>query len=138
MLCFIFMSSGLLICYFTTSIYSYIIPAILFGAGTGLRTLVNSFLMVELLPNNYGLAAGLGNCGGAFSIVFWGWTGQMIINDENIKPQLEVKEYNRVVHYFDDTVTDRTQTFFITTFMISALAFFLPILVKKPFGQHSI
>jgi MFS family permease len=123
-LSFVFMSSALLMCYFSTSIWGFVIPAVLFGSATALRTLINSFSMIELMPDNYALAAGLGNCGGAFSILFWGWISLLVMNPDNERPDLETREYTRTVYYIGEEVTSQVPKFFLVTMFISIIAGF--------------
>lgn len=89
---------------------------------------MNSFIMVEYLPNNYGLAAGLGNCGGAFAITFWSWTSLLILNPENYKPSFKIKEYEREVYYFGTEITSRFTTYCLTISIIAFCGILLPVM----------
>lgn len=138
-ICFLFQSSGLFMCYFTTSIYGFIIPVIFFGTATGLRTLVNSFLMIALLPNNFGFAAGLGNAGGAFSIVYWSYLSLSILNPHNKHPTIIVQEGERTLRYFDSEITNQVPNFFVIAGIIALIAgIFQPLQVKNPPNQKSL
>jgi MFS family permease len=54
---------GWLICSISTTIWGFIISALLWGISMGVRYLMCSFFMVELLPENYAMAVGLSNIG---------------------------------------------------------------------------
>jgi hypothetical protein len=60
-----------LICYMSTTIWGFIFPALLWGIAIALRFLTCSFYMVELMPDNYALAVGLGNLSAPTSYIFW-------------------------------------------------------------------
>jgi MFS family permease len=76
------------ICSVSTTIYGFIIPAVLWGIAMALRSLTCSFFMVELMPENYAMAAGLGNIGGPVSILFWGWAPLLLANPNNDSPDI--------------------------------------------------
>jgi len=48
------------------------------------------------MPNNYGLAGGIGSCGVSLSVLFWGLIGRIIINPDNLPADFELIEGARV------------------------------------------
>jgi hypothetical protein len=87
-------------------------PCVLFGIAYSMRILTCSFYMVELMPDNYALAASLGSIGGSFSLLFWGWLPQLIANPNNASPDIEIREYSRTAYYFGEAVTSRVPFLF--------------------------
>lgn len=115
-------ATGSFICMNSTTIWGFVIPSMLFGIGVALRILSCSFFMVEIMPNNYALAAGLGNVGAALTPTFWGWVPLFITNPNNSSPDIEVVEHSRISYYFGDAVASKVPDLFFATMMISLVA----------------
>jgi MFS family permease len=112
------------ICSISTTIWGFIIPAVLFGVAEALRSLTCSFFMVEIMPGNYALAAGLGNIGTSFGILFWGWVPLLVANPNNTTADIEIREHSRTAFYFGDAVTSRVPYLFQVIMMIAIVAVF--------------
>ncbi len=129
----IFGAIGSIICVNSTSIWGFVIPAMLWGTGVALRILTCSFFMVEIMPNNYALAAGLGNVGAALTPTFWGWVPLLITNPSNISPDIEIREHSRTAYYFGEAVTSKVPDLFLAVTIISLVGSIMPlILIKNP------
>jgi MFS family permease len=111
-LALLLMATGTFICSISTTIWGFVIPALLFGISEALRGLTSSFFMVELMPDDYAMAVGLGNVGGAFSILFWGWVPHLVANPDNASPDIEIREHRRTAYYFGEAVTSRVPFLF--------------------------
>ena len=68
--------------------------------------------MVELMPDKYAMAAGLGNIGTSFGILFWGWVALLLANPNNESPDIEIRENSRMAYYFGEAVASRVPYFF--------------------------
>jgi MFS family permease len=115
-------ATGTIICVNTTSIWGFVIPAMLWGTGVALRILTCSFFMVEIMPNNYALAAGLGNVGAALTPTFWGWVPLLITNPDNNRPDIEIREISRTSYYFGEAVTSKVPDLFLAVTIITLVA----------------
>lgn len=101
------------------------------GIAIALRSLACSFFMIELLPDNYALAVGLGNIGCAFSTIFWSWVPLLVINPDNATAGIKIREYNRAAYYFGEAVTTRVPYLFRVITIISIVAVLLPLLLIR-------
>jgi MFS family permease len=120
----VLMATGMIICSISTTIWGFIIPAVLFGIATGLRCLTCTFFMVELMPDNYALAVGLSNLGGSLSLLYWGWVPLLVANPNNDLADIEIREHSRTAYYFGEAVTSRVPYLFQVMTMIAILAVF--------------
>ncbi len=80
-----------------------------------------SFFMVELMPDNYALAVGLGNLGQSFSLLYWGWVPLLIANPNNDLAEIEIREHSRTAYYFGEAVTSRMADFFQVTMTMATV-----------------
>jgi hypothetical protein len=71
-----------------------------------------SFFMVELMPKNYALAAGLGNIGEPFSILFWSLAPLLLANPNNDSPDIKIRKNSMTEYYFGEAVTSRVPFLF--------------------------
>jgi predicted MFS family arabinose efflux permease len=123
-LALVLMATGMLICSISITIWGFIIPAVLFGIADALRCLICSFFMVELMPENYALAAGLGNIGGPFALLFWSWTPLQVVNPNNASPDIEITEVTRTAYYFGEAVISKVPYLFQVVMLIAIVASF--------------
>jgi MFS family permease len=111
-----------LICCMSTTIWGFIFPALLWGIGGALRYLTCSFFMVELMPDRYAFAVGLGNFGAPLSILFWAWAALLIVNPNNDSPDIEIIKKSTTAHYFGQAVISRIPDFFQATLIMATVA----------------
>jgi len=100
-------SLGWFIYYYSTSMWILIIASICLGASTSLRQLVVSFIMIEILPNNTGLAAGLAAMSSSFSVALYSSFGEYVMNPHKKNPSIQIIEGERVAKYFDHGVASQ-------------------------------
>ena len=117
-------ATGWFICCVSTTIYGFIIPALLWGISLAVRLLTCSFFMVELMPENYAFAAGLSSIGAPLSILFWGWAPQLLLNPNNDIPEIKIREHSRTAYYFGEAVTSRMPGLFQVMSIVATVAMF--------------
>jgi MFS family permease len=111
-----------LICSISTTIYGFIIPALLWGMAMALRYMMCSFFMVELMPENYALAAGLGNIGEPVSILFWSWAPLLLANPNNDSPDITITKNSMTEYYFGEAVTSKVPFLFRVVMVMAIVA----------------
>lgn len=90
------------------------------------------------MPDNLGLAGGLGTAGPTIGPVFWSNIAVVLLNPTNIKPDIIVQEGAGKINYFGPEVALNTpQLFWVTSMLIFASAICLPIFLKNPEGMKS-
>jgi hypothetical protein len=110
------------ICSISTTIYGFIIPALLWGMSTALRCLMCSFFMVELLPDDYAMAVGLSSLGEPLSLLFWGWVPLLLANPNNDSTDIKIREHTRTAYYFGESVTSRVPYLFQAVMIMTVVA----------------
>jgi hypothetical protein len=94
--------------------------------------------MIGLMPDNLGLAGGLGTAGPTIGPVFWSNIAVILLNPTNIKPNIVVQEGAGKINYFGPEVALNTpRLFWVTSILIFASAICLPIFLKNPEGMKS-
>ena len=137
-ICFFLVTIGLIIQYLSTSIYPLFITMALFGIAVSVRTLINGFLMMCLMPENPGFASGLGNTGGPLGPIYWSHASLAMQNPENKPPAILVMEGEREAYYFDEEIAMNCQRFYVfQAFVMFLLGVLLPPLVINPKGKFS-
>lgn len=137
-ICMIIFSTGLFLCSITTSIYVMFVAMVLLGIALALVSLIGPFLMIGLMPDNLGLAGGLGTAGPTIGPVFWSNMAASIVNPANQSPDVLVKEGQQYVSYFSENIANNTPVlFYITCTLVFVSALVLPIFLMNPDGMKS-
>lgn len=104
-----------------------VLAMVLIGIGLALLSLIGPFLMIGLMPNNLGLAGGLGTAGPTIGLIFWSNLSVFLLNSENSKPNIEIQEGTRTVWYFSENVAEKTPNlFFVTCVIVTIMAIVIP------------
>ena len=132
-ICMCLVSFGFLLYSYCSSMKILMIASLLIGASTGLRQLVISFIMVEILPNNTGFAAGLGAMTSSFSVLLFTTFGQYVMNPHKKNPTIEIQEGERAAYYFDYGVASQYPwyTFYLFCMCIIIATCVVPLLSLK-------
>ena len=131
-------SLGQLLCYFTRNFYLLATAWFLFGVGKHWFKLVGSFMMMQLIPDNIGLANSLANIGTSFSPVYWSWLAFQLQNPNNVSPMIHKTEGQRVVQYFDEKIAENLPTvFLINCVMLLVSGLVIVPLLKQPNSEKS-